>query len=72
MKIKRITSQHRRDFSAIVVCEHCGKEDTLKNGYDDDNYHENVIPSMECKSCGKKALTDYVPACTKYAAHEIV
>lgn len=28
MKIKKITSQHRRDFQAIYVCEHCGDEHT--------------------------------------------
>lgn len=30
MKIKEIKSQHRRDFFAIYVCEHCGNE-TKKN-----------------------------------------
>ena len=72
MKIKKITSQARRDFSAIMVCEHCGKEDFNKYGYDDDNYHNNVIPNMKCKSCGEKSPTDYVPAETKYAASEVV
>jgi len=72
MKIKKITSQYRRDFSAIMVCEHCGKEENNKYGYDDDNYHNNVIPNMKCKSCGEKAPIDCVPVATKYAASEVV
>ena len=72
MKIKEITSQHRRDFTAILVCEHCGNEEILNSGYDDDNYHRNVIPNMECSKCGKKAPDDYRPMGTKYAADEVV
>lgn len=52
MKIKEITSQHRRDFQAIYVCEGCGHEIKGK-GYDDRNFHDNVIPKMKCKNCGK-------------------
>ena len=52
MKIKKITSQTRRDFYAIYVCEGCGNEYS-SSGYDDDYYHENVIPDMKCKACGK-------------------
>lgn len=33
MKIKEITSQHRRDFYAVYECEHCGDE-TTGYGYD--------------------------------------
>ena len=54
MKIKEITSQSRRDFKAILVCEHCESEQVLTTGYDDDNYHRNVIPNMACKKCGEK------------------
>lgn len=54
MKIKKIVSQHRRDFEAIYECEHCGYEETLK-GYDDSNFHKNVIPTFICKKCGKKS-----------------
>jgi len=65
MKIKTITSQHRRDFSAILECEHCGH--TQKSGgYDDDNFHRNVIPMIECESCGKTAPENYRPLTTKY------
>ncbi len=72
MKIKKITSQHRRDFTAIMVCEHCGNEEENKGGYDDVFYHGNVIPNMYCSSCGKKAGEDYRALTTKYRAHEIV
>lgn len=52
MHLKQKLSQHRRDFRAIYECAHCG--DTVEGtGYDDANFHENVIPTMVCKSCGK-------------------
>ena len=72
MKIQKILSQHRRDFSAILECEHCKAEEKLNSGYDDDFYHRNIIPNMECKNCGEKAPTDYRPLGTKYAAHVTV
>jgi transcription elongation factor Elf1 len=65
MKIKEITSQYRRDFYAIYECEHCGA--THKSyGYDDANFHNNVIPNMVCEKCGKKAPDNYRPLATKY------
>ena len=65
MKIKEITSQHRRDFYAIYECEHCGH--TYKgSGYDDTNFHVNVIPKMKCPKCGKTAAENYRPLATKY------
>lgn len=68
MKIKEITSQSRRDFYAIYVCEHCGL--TMEcSGYDDTNFHQNVIPNMLCPECGKKSPTDYRPLGTKYPDH---
>ena len=66
MRIQKITSQHRRDFTAIMECEHCGALDINRYGYDDANYHQNVIPAMECKRCGKTAAEDYRPLATKY------
>lgn len=71
MKIKKIVSQHRRDFQAIYECEHCG-ETTEGYGYDDANFHHNVIPNMTCKKCGKSSPENYQPAAPKYAAHEVV
>jgi len=65
MKIKDILNQNRRDFTAIYVCEHCGFE-KKSGGYDDDNFHRNVIPLMKCDSCGKAADENYRPLSTKY------
>jgi len=66
MKIKDILWQHRRDFSAIFECEHCGFQIQIDNCYDDENYHRNVIPQIKCKKCGKKAPDTYRPLTTKY------
>lgn len=66
MKINKIISQNRRDFWGIFECEHCGDK-LEKNGYDDSNFHKNVIPDMVCKKCGKKADENYRPLTTKYA-----
>lgn len=44
MKIKQILFQNRRDFKAIYICEHCNNE-YEGGGYDDSNFHENVIPN---------------------------
>ena len=71
MKIKTIKSQSPRDFKAIYECEHCGVT-VDGNGYDDANFHQNVIPNMTCKQCGKKAPDDYRPLTTKYAEHEVI
>jgi len=65
MKIKEIIWQNRRDFRAIYVCEHCGHEEEGR-GYDDRNFHENVIPKMICPECGKIAPDNYRPLATKY------
>lgn len=68
MKIKTITSQSRRDFHAIYECEGCGA--TYEgSGYDDANFHQNVIPNFKCKVCGKTSAecgVDYRPLSTKY------
>lgn len=72
MKIKEITSQSRRDFTAILICEHCDHEEKLTTGYDDANYHENVIPKMKCKECDKPAPDNYRGLTTKYPEGKIV
>lgn len=54
MQIKEILNMNRRDFTAIYKCEHCGDENE-GSGYDDSNFHNNVIPNMICKNCGKKS-----------------
>lgn len=66
MKIKRIISQNRRDFTAEYECEHCGAVEE-KGGYDDTHFHKNVIPEMACCSCGKKAPEGYRPLAPKHA-----
>jgi len=71
MKIKKITSQSRRDFYAIYECEHCGHT-MWGHGYDDANFHHNVIPGMKCSDCGKTAPDDYMPLTTKYPEWAIV
>jgi transcription elongation factor Elf1 len=65
MRIKEITSQSRRDFYAIYECEHCGHTEEA-SGYDDTNFHHNVVPKMVCKSCGKTASATYRPLEPKY------
>lgn len=72
MKIKKITSQSRRDFWATMECEHCGNAEINVSGYDDAYFHANVIPDMKCKQCGKKASEDYRPIAPKYGANEVV
>lgn len=53
MRIKIVTDQHHNDFWAIYECEHC-KKTRKGTGYNDAHFHENVIPKMSCKYCGKK------------------
>lgn len=69
MKIKEITCQHRRDFTAIYVCEGCGHEEK-GSGYDDNYFHTIVIPDKRCAACGKigrEVGADYRPLQPKYA-----
>jgi len=72
MKIKQITHQSRRDFTAIMECEHCGNTEINDIGYDDAFYHSNVIPKMKCVKCGKISGDDYRPLTTKYHENQIV
>lgn len=71
MKIKKIISQHRRDFRAIYECDHCGHEQE-GSGYDDRNFHQSVIPKMKCDKCGKIAKDDYRALATKHSDHAVV
>ena len=52
MRIKEVLHQNRRDFKAVYQCESCGFEEK-SYGYDDRNFHDNVIPNMKCKQCKK-------------------
>lgn len=65
MRIKQIISQYRRDFVADFECESCGNI-VRQNGYDDANFHQNVIPTFICPKCGEKAPESYRPLTTKY------
>ena len=71
MKIESIISQHRRDFRAVYVCEHCGQTKE-GSGYDDTYFHTKVIPAMKCPECGKVAPTEYRPLATKYSDGQVV
>jgi len=74
MKIQKITYQNRRDFQAVYVCEGCGNT-VESSGYDDSYFHENVIPQMKCKKCGKTSAecnANYRPFATKYADSDVV
>lgn len=53
MRIKTKLSQHRRDFTAIYMCDSCGAE-VEGHGYDDQYFHTQVIPDMACAECGAK------------------
>lgn len=72
MTIKEILSQNRRDLYVDLICEHCGHIDKNVSGYDDDNFHKNVIPDMICGNCGEKASVDYRPFRPKYDKNEII
>jgi len=72
MVIKEITSQSERDFWADMECDHCGHIEHHVSGYDDEFFHQNVIPTMKCKKCGKTSREDYEPKATKYDKNEIV
>lgn len=65
MRIKHKITQYRRDFDAVFECEHCGLE-IESGGYDDANFHINVIPNMACPECLKTADKSYKPMPTKY------
>lgn len=66
MKIKQILRQNRRDFWADYECEHCGHIEHNQSGYDDMNFHKNVIPEMKCKKCGGTSDKNYRPLQPKY------
>ena len=70
MKIAKFLSQHRNDYTAMMVCEHCEATEKDSYGYNDHNYHANVIPAMHCRSCGKNRAGDLraIAAATSGAA----
>lgn len=58
MKIKKLISQHRRDFTALMECEFCGHQEMNESGYDDRFYHNEVIPVMKCDKCKKSTKSE--------------
>lgn len=64
MRIKKIIDRDRRDFTAVYGCEHCGHEHE-GSGYDDRNFHHNVVPQLECQECGKHG-TGEAPMTPRY------
>lgn len=58
MKIKEITSQYRRDFTATMQCEFCGNIEHNVSGYDDRYFHDEVIPDFTCNACGKSTNSE--------------
>ena len=69
MKIIKMLSQSRRDFSAEMTCEGCKHVQINNSGYDDANYHQNVIPNIKCKKCGESTVSlgkTIEPQATKY------
>ena len=71
MYILEKISQHRRDFRAFYKCEFCGNI-IDEYGYDDSNFHKNVIPKMKCKKCGKSSGKPYKKMGTKYSDNKII
>jgi len=72
MRIKEITSQYRRDFVAVIECEHCGYIDQKFGGYDDAYFHNTVIPGMKCPKCGETAGENYRALSSKYPEHFVI
>ncbi len=71
MHIKQIISQTRRDLFVLYECEHCGHTER-GTGYDDDYFHNEVIPARECRECGKAASKDCQQRIAKYGATDTV
>lgn len=58
MKIKQIMSRHRNDFYAKYECEHCDHVTKEESGYNDDRFHNDVIPAWHCSECDKNRAGD--------------
>ena len=74
MILQEKKSQIRRDFTGVYKCQKCGNIQE-GGGYDDDYYHNNVIPKMKCNKCGESTNSlglENQRMATKYAEHEVV
>tara|TARA_B110000285_G_scaffold108418_1_gene123088 strand:+ start:321 stop:509 length:189 start_codon:yes stop_codon:yes gene_type:complete len=56
MKIKDIKRKHDKDFKAVYECETCGATE-VGYGYDEAAYYTDILPNLECLSCGEVAPT---------------
>lgn len=61
-EIPNTRNQYRRDFIADYECENCGHKVNI-SGYDDYNFHVNVIPDWTCPNCNEstKSLNENLP-----------
>lgn len=52
MIIKEVVWRHRNDFAFIAKCLSCGYEFRRGDGYADNFFQEEVLPSQHCPNCG--------------------
>lgn len=57
MFIRKYKTQHRRDFTALLECEGCKHQENLETGYDDEYYHNEILPNRKCPNCGETTNT---------------
>ncbi|VTS50558.1 Uncharacterised protein [Streptococcus anginosus] len=66
MRIKKIYQSNTEEISQQNMSVNIVAFMKIDSGYDDANYHNNVVPNMECEKCGKKAEPNYRPLAPKY------
>jgi hypothetical protein len=56
-----------------IECEHCGHNQTLISGYNDDYYHNHILPKISCNNCKKDRTGFYIgqPSETKSEAKKV-
>jgi hypothetical protein len=75
MIIKKVLTYCRRDFTATLECEFCKAMDHLSSGYDDSNYHNNVLANRKCKNCDKSSISGkskIIPKEPKYPENFVI
>jgi rubrerythrin len=74
MRLVKVKDRIRRDFTGVYECESCGAAHE-SYGYDDRNFHHNVIPNMKCPECGESTVSlglESRPRATKYPDWQVV
>ena len=71
MRINKILDRTRRDIYCLYECEHCGYTEK-GSGYDDDNYHNNVVPKLKCKDCLRNSEGIGPKFTPKYGDHVVI